>query len=136
MIVKYKEAKKHFHVNPFRDFKMESIEYEVYAVILEKRNFKYLLRIDGDIGFYNSDSFEIVDDSIPDFWIFKKYKYNNKIENHRAKYLYEYMFSIILDAYFGPKELIEPNDFLFDVFVSNELSERTLYNTLAKYGKQ
>lgn len=136
MIVKNKEIKKHFYNSPLRDFKVKKTKYEVYAIILEKRIFKYLLRIDGDIGFYDSNLFEVIDDSIPEFWIFKKYKYNNKIQNNRAKYLYEYMFSIIVDAYFGPKEFIEPNDFLFDVYVSNELSEITLYNTLVKYGRQ
>ncbi len=136
MIVKYKENKKHFYISPLNDFKMKKTEYEVYAMIIEKKVFKYLLRIDGDINFYDSSQFEVIDDSIPEFWIFKKYKYNNKIQNNRAKYSYEYMFSIIVDAYFGPRELIEPNDFLFDVYVSNKLSETTLYNTLVKYGRQ
>ena len=79
---------------------------------------------------FDEHFFEVTDDKIPDFWIFKYFKYNNLVKNQK------HLVSLVIDMYIGPKELIEDSDFIFDVLLEPADASRTLYNTLLKYDKE
>lgn len=105
--------------------------YEVIAIIMQKKKILYLVQEDGGIPYlYEAKFFDVIDDKIHDYWVFKHYKYNNVIKSKK------HMFSIILDMYIGPKELIDNIDFFFDIIDEKENASYILYDTLKLYGKQ
>ena len=46
----------------------------------------------------------------------------------------KYKFSIIIDAYIGPKELIDDTNFFFDIVEEPSAAIQALYNCLKTYG--
>lgn len=103
--------------------------HEVIAVIMIKKEVFYLMQDDDKwICLINSDNCDVVDDKICDFWVFRRFKYNNVIKNKK------YNFKLIVDMYLGPEELIDNEDFLFDVMNDSEEAEYTLYNCLIAHG--
>ena len=104
--------------------------YEVVAVLTQKKKVYYLIKYDGIPRLYESKFFDIISEKIPDYWIFKYFKYNNVIKNKK------YMFDITVDMYMGPKELIDNDNFFFDIIDEPQEAIYILYDTLKKYGKE
>lgn len=104
-------------------------EFQVFAILNRKNKIEYLVLDDDVVSIYDSKHFEIIDDKIPDFWVFKKFQ-NNTIENKK------YNFSFRLDTYVGPRELIENQDFLFDIYENLDDALSFLYITLKKYNSE
>lgn len=103
---------------------------EVLAIVSQKQRIYYLIYIEGITHLLEEKYFEVIDAKIPDYWIFKYFKYNNVLKNNK------YIFNIILDMYIGPKELINDKNFFFDVVENTDDTNQFLYDTLKKYGKE
>lgn len=98
--------------------------FEVFAIIgYEKERKLYILDINDRLNFYKSENFEIVNDSINEDWreIFfpKKYKLKNKYYN----------FYIKMNYFYGPKKMLEHEDFLF-YLIENKNKAKEFLNSL------
>lgn len=100
--------------------------YEVLAIIIDKRETNYVIQEDNNVAYIvNSKGFDIIDEKIPDYWIYKS----------KLKIKKDY-FKMKIKLYLGPKELIYDTDFFFNYYVDNDGADYDLYHTLAKYGKE
>ena len=99
-------------------------------MITQKKKVYYLIEDCEIPHLYESKFFDIINEEIPSYWIFRYFKYNNVIKNKK------YMFNFTLDLYMGPKELIDNTNFFFDVLDEPQDASYVLYDTLKKYGKE
>lgn len=100
--------------------------YEVLAIIIDKKETNYVIQEDNNVAYIvNSKGFDIIDEKIPDYWIYKS----------KLKIKKDY-FKMKIKLYLGPKELIYDTDFFFNYYVDNDEADYDLYHTLAKYGKE
>lgn len=128
MLIRVKDKKLFIKKNGFILYDEVPDFYEVLAIIAKKKEIKYLVQENGIPTMYTAKYFEILDDVIPNYWIFQYFKYNNIIKNKK------YMFDIGIDMYIGPKDYINDPDFLFNVFEDPKVAGVTLYEVQKKYG--
>lgn len=103
--------------------------FEVYSIGKFKREKSYLLKIGrGHLDWYSIDLFQIKDEIIPDYWIYKKFSWFSNLKNNK------YDFSISLKEYWGPEEFIKNEDFLFDIFEDFEKADKFAFEVVKKYG--
>lgn len=126
MLIKIKDEKQFVKKNGFILYDKFPEFYEVLAIIANKKEVKYLVQDNGIPVLYNAEYFEIVDDTVPSYWIFRRFKYNNIIKNKK------YMFDIGIDMYIGPSDYINDPDFLFEVFENPEEAGLILYEVQKK----
>ncbi|MEQ8156866.1 MAG: hypothetical protein ABRQ25_18650 [Clostridiaceae bacterium] len=102
--------------------------FEVYSIGEFKGEKCYLLKIGkGHLDWYKTELFKIIDDSIPYYWINKKFGLFSTLKNKK------YDFSIKLKEYWGPEEFIIDKDFLFDIFEDFEKADKFAYEVIKKY---
>lgn len=130
MKIKIKDKNKFIKENKILLYNEITEVYEVIAIVIQKKQICYLVQEKNMITLYNEKHFEIIDDKIPDYWIFKYFKYKNLLKNQK------YMFSIVLDTYIGPEEFITNSNFFFDIYENPEKANQFLYDTLKKHGKE
>lgn len=107
--------------------------FDVIAIISGKKKVWYLVQdnpIGGMLDLIPSEYFTVVDENIPNNWIFRYYKYNHKVSNKK------YICLLIIDMYIGPQELIDDVDFLFEVLDRHDIAIQKYYDYLKKYGKE
>ncbi len=111
MIVKIKSYKNFIKENKtfINDKYITNYEFYVYSIIATDKDKLYLCEYnDNDYLLLNDNYMEVVDDFIPTYWqheIYDKYKI---IENYECK--------LKLKEFFGPKEFINDQTLLADIF--------------------
>lgn len=111
MIVKIKSYKNFIKENKtfINDKYITNYEFYVYSIIVTDKDKLYLCEYnDNDYLLLNDNYMEVVDDFIPTYWqheIYDKYKI---IENYECK--------LKLKEFFGPKEFINDQTLLADIF--------------------
>ncbi len=108
--------------------------YDVIAIVKDKKRYCYLLQYDpigGYLELIDSEFFTVIDEHIPEHWIFRVH--NRKDKKARKKI---FNLDIIFDLYLGPQELIERVGFFYDVLEYNLEAVQTYYDYLKKYGKE
>jgi len=102
--------------------------FEVYSIGRFKTEKCYLLKIGrGHLDWYRIELFHIIDNSIPCYWINKKFGLFSTLKNKK------YDFSIVLKEYWGPEEFINNENFLFDIFEDFEKADNFAYEVIKKY---
>ena len=102
--------------------------FEVYSIGKFKRDKCYLLKIGkGHLDWYRTELFQIIDDSIPYYWINEKPGLFSTLKNNK------YDFSIALKEYWGPEEFINNKNFLFDIFEDFEEADNFADEVIKKY---
>jgi len=84
--------------------------YEVLAIKQHRRRTQYLVEDDLRLTWWDADLFNVIETWIPDEWIEIRYSSFHKLQNKK------YNFSIAINYYIGPKNFIENEDFLFDIY--------------------
>ena len=99
--------------------------FEVVSIARFKNKKYYLLKFDNDnLRWFLSSLFEVKDDSIPQFWIYKKFSWFSDIKNKK------YDFSLALKEFWGPDEFISNEDFLFDIYEEPEKAYDFAYKVI------
>lgn len=107
---------------------LEDNIFEVYSIGRFKNEKCYLLKIGkGHLDWYNTELFHILDDTIPYYWIYKKFGLFSSLKNKK------YDFSIKLKEYWGPEEYISNLNFLFDIFDDFEQADHFAHEVIKKY---
>lgn len=102
--------------------------FEVFSIARFKNEKYYLLRFPNDnLRWFSSELFKIEDDSIPHFWIHKKFGLFSVLKNKK------YDFSIVLKEYWGPEDFINNEDFLFDIHEESERANSFANEIIKKY---
>lgn len=102
--------------------------FEVFSIARFKNKKNYLLKIGkGYLDWYRAELFEIKDNLIPDFWIYKKFCWFYTIKNKK------YNFSIVLKEFWGPEDFINDDNFLFDIYEEPEKANNFAYKVIKKY---
>lgn len=103
-------------------------EFEVFSIARFKNEKNYLLRFPNDnLRWFNSALFKVKDESIPHFWIHKKFGLFSTLKNKK------YNFSIALKEYWGPEDFVSNEDFLFDVHEEPERANKFASEIIKKY---
>lgn len=102
--------------------------FEVYCIATHKNHKEYLLRSsDETLMWFESAKFEVIDNSIPPYWIYRKYGYFSNLRNKK------YDFDIRLNEYWGPEEFLNNEDFFFDIYEDREKANSYLKEIMKKY---
>lgn len=102
--------------------------FEVFSIVSFKNKKEYLLMLPNDrLRWFSSESFKVIDDSIPNFWIYKKFGLFSKLKNRK------YDFHIVLREYWGPEDFLKNEDFLFDIHEYPERANNFANEIIKKY---
>ncbi|MDD2376323.1 MAG: hypothetical protein PHD15_02335 [Clostridia bacterium] len=103
--------------------------FDVILIVIIKGEISYLVNIGEQFGpmIHRAELFNVVDNSLPSYWAYRYYGFKNKLKNR------EYNFDVFIDAIIGPKELVENDKFMFDIYENpRDLSEK-IYRIMQKY---
>lgn len=102
--------------------------FEVFSIANFKMEKNYLLRFPNDnFRWFSSSLFKVINDSIPHFWVHKKFSLFSVLKNKK------YDFSILLGEYWGPEEFLNNEDFLFDIHEEPERADNFANEIIRKY---
>lgn len=103
--------------------------FNVVTIVVMKGKIYYLLSIGEQfwVRLYSADLFEVVDNSLPSYWKYRYYGFKNKLKNK------EYDFDLYVDAIIGPKELVENDKFVFEIYENPRLISEEIYKIIKKY---
>lgn len=103
--------------------------FEVILIVIVKGEISYLMNIGEQFYpmIHNAELFNIEDNSLPSYWTYRYYGYKNKLKNK------EYDFDIFVDALIGPKELVENDSFMFEIYENPRHMAEEIYRIIQKY---
>jgi hypothetical protein len=95
--------------------------YQVLAITKHRRIWQYLVVDDQRLKWWDKDLFEVIDEAVPENWVVIQYKRFHKFKNRK------YDFQISTNYYQGPKEFLENEDFLFDIYENPSVAYEFYY---------
>lgn len=108
-------------INHVKNLQVVNRELEVYAVVDLGKHKYYLLNTEDGLKYIRRDSVKLVNDFIPENWIYKHFGIPYVIKKTYSRFRSKY---ITLKQYLGPKEFLENEQFLFDVmFFQNKAND-------------
>lgn len=123
-IDRYKFEKTHAYFG----VELEKNLFEVFSIARFKDNKYYMLKFpDDNFRWFNAELFEVRDVAIPNYWIYKKYRFFSVLKNKK------YDFRIPLKEFWGPGEFISNEDFLFDIYENEDRANNFVYEVIKKY---
>ena len=126
MIVKINDKSTFEKKLAFYGYDFYSDSFEVQAIRKRRKEFQYLICVNSGLFWWYADLLSILDDNVPVNWVKIEYKKSHKFKNKK------YDFRISTEFYYGPKEFLENEDFLFDIYENPSIAYEFFYQYLKK----
>ena len=104
-------------------------QYEVFAIRKWHKRTQYLVENCKRLHWWDTDLFNVVDESIPESWVTVQYKRFHRFKNKN------YDFYISTSFYQGPKVFLENENFFFDIIENAKDAYTFLCEVLQEHTK-